>query len=452
MYRIVHSRKTHQRIRRSLQLAALDELLPDRQVEALCRQRGHRWRNRKLPPGPTVRSLVFRGLHPDHSIAGMLADLAGRWEGDTTAPTDSAWCQARSRLPEGVLTDLILLRARQCRRRFGRPYCWHDRWVFRIDGSTVSMPDEPTLAETFGYADNNHGPSRFPLARITFVELAGLNVIWNYRLGAYRCSEETQLQQMWSSLPAGCMCLLDRKFCSFYLLAKFRQRGIGVVTPLHASRDPHALIRRGCPLGPDDWLVPLDLASPMRRQYADPSLPRLLWVRLLRVRFWRGRRHHTLWLVATLIDPDPYPAAELAQLYRSRWDIEPRIGALKTTLEMDVLRGKSPDAVRREVAAIILGHNLVWTLMHEAAQTHQTPAADLSFAGAVKTVLAFSPALQAAGPKRRRELRQRLLCHIAHQTNHHPFGRVEPRQIKRCTAHYPFLHEPRRKARLKCLS
>jgi hypothetical protein len=452
MHRIVHSRKAHQRIRRSLQLAALGELLPDREIEALCRQRGHSWRNRKLPPGPTVRSMVFRGLHPDHSIAGLLADLAGQWEGDPPAPTDSAWCQARARLPEAVVTDLIRLRARSCRRRFGRPYRWQGRWVFRIDGSTVSMPDEPTLAQTFGYSDNNHGPSRFPLARITFIELAGLNVIWDYRLGEYRCSEEAQLQQMWLSLPAGCLCLLDRKFCSFYLLAKFRQRGIGVVTPLHASRDPLVLIRRGCLLGPDDWLVPFDLAAPMRRQYADPSLPQRLWVRLLRVRFRRGRHLHTLWLVANLVEPGLYPAHELAELYRTRWDIEPRIGSLKTTLEMAVLRGKSPGAVRREVAAIILGHNLVWTLMHEAAAAHDVPADRISFAGAVKAVLAFSPVLRAAGPQRRRELRQRLLSHIARHTNHHPLGRVEPRLLKRRTAHYPFLHEPRWKARLRCLS
>jgi hypothetical protein len=452
MYGIVHSPKTHQRIRRSLQLPALDELLPDREVEALCRKRGHRWRKRKLPPGPTVRSLVFRGLHPDHSIAGMLADLAGRLGPDTPAPTDSAWCQARSRPPEGVLTELTARRARACRRRFGWPFRWHGRWVFRIDGSTVSMPDEPALAKAFGYADSRHGPSRFPVARITFLELAGLNVIWDYRLGPYRCSEETQLQQLWRSLPAGCMCLLDRKFCSFYLLAKFRKRHIGVVTPLHASRDPRGLIRRGCPLGRQEWLVPLDLCPHLRRHYADPSLPQLLWVRLLRVTFWRGSRLKTLWLVATPMDPGQYPAAELAELYRTRWGIEPRIGALKTTLEMDVLRGKSPGAVRREVGAIILGHNLVWTLMHEAAQTHQTPVEDISFAGAVKTILAFSPALQQAGPRLRRRLHQRMLCHTARLTNHHPFGRVEPRLLKRHTAHYPFLHEPRWKARLKCLS
>jgi hypothetical protein len=452
MYRIVHSRRTHQRIRRSLQLASLDVLLPDRQVEALCRRQGHRWRNRKLPPGPTLRSLVFRGLHPDHSIAGTLADLAGQWEAAAGVPTDSAWCQARLRLPLSVLTELIARQAKACRRRFGQPHLWHGRWVFRIDGSTLSMPDQPALAWAFGYADNNHGPSRLPIGRITFVELAGLNVIWNYCLDEYRCSEEAQLRQIWASLPPGCICLLDRKFCSFYLLAKFRQRGIGVITPLHQARDPRNLILAGCTLGKNDWLVPLELDSHLRRQYADASLPEQLWVRLIRVPFQHGQRSKVLWLVSTLVEPSQYSADQLAQLYRDRWAIETRIGSLKTTLEMALLRGKSPQAVHREVAAIILGHNLVWTLMHQAAQTCETPIADISFAGAVKTVLAFSPALCYTTPQRRQELRQNMLRHIARQTNHHPFGRAEPRCLKRNPVRYPYLHEPRWKARLKCLS
>ena len=39
---------------------------------------GHIWRDRQLPPGPTVRSMVYRGLHPDHSIAAVLRDCAPR--------------------------------------------------------------------------------------------------------------------------------------------------------------------------------------------------------------------------------------------------------------------------------------------------------------------------------------------------------------------------------------
>ncbi len=452
MYRIVRRVESHQRIRRSLQLAAMDKLLPDREVEDLCLELGHDWRRRKLPPGPTVRSMVFRGLHPDHSIGGMLADLAGLLGPGVPAPTDAAWCQARSRLPEGVLTRLIFRRAVQCRRRFGRGYRWHGRWVFRIDGTTVSMPDEPSLVEAFGYANTRHGLSRFPVARITFIELAGLNVIWGYRLDDYHCAEESQLHDMWHILPAGCICLLDRKFCSFYNLAKLRRRQIGVITPLHQRRDPRRLMALGRPIGEDEWLVPLDLAPQLRRRYADPGLPQRLWVRLIRVSFRTGCRPRTLWLVTTLMNSRRYRRTHVAGLYRARWGVETRIGSLKTTLEMNVLRSKGPAAVRREVASIILGHNLVWLLVHEAAQATDTPAQDISFAGAVKTVLAFSFSLGRCTGAARRRLHQRMLLHIASQTNHHPFGRVEPRLIKREVARYAYLREPRWKARQKCLS
>lgn len=450
MYRIVASPHPAKAFRKSVQLAALAKLLPDEAIEAVCRQVRHTWRERQFPPGVTVRSMIYRGLHPDHSIAAMLADLSALSGPEAAIPTDSAWCQARSRLPESVLTRLIGQEACRCRRLFGPQHRWHHRQVFRIDGSTVSMPDTPSLVKAFGYTDGRHGRSRFPVARVTFIELAGLDIIWDYRLDRYKCSEEAQLYDMWETLPYGCICLLDRKFCSFYNLAKLRQRRIDVITPLHQRRDPAKLIKQGRPCGKNQWLVPLELNAQSRRQYHDPSLPKVLWVRLIRVALWGGKHR---WLVTTLLDTVEYPRQQIIQEYRVRWGVETRIGSLKTTLEMNVLRGKSPNAVRREVASIVLGHNLVWRRIHEAAAVTQTPAQDISFAGAVKAVLAFSAAiLLAPAPASAEHLEAKLLQHIARHTNHHPFGRVEPRRVKRHTVRYPYLQEPRWKARLKCLS
>ncbi len=74
------------------------------------------------------------------------------------------------------------------------------------------------------------------------------------------------------------------------------------------------------------------------------------------------------------------------------------------------------------------------------------------FPGAVKTILAFSPALHHATPAARAQVYTQMLRHIARLTNAHPFDRVEPRLIKRELARYAYLREPRWKARLKCLS
>ncbi len=315
------------------------------------------------------------------------------------------------------------------------------------------MPDTSPLAEAFGYSKSNHGPSRFPVARLSLIELAGLNVVWDYRMDEYRCSEQAQLYAMWDSLPDGCICLMDRKYCSFYILAKLVARGIGVVVPLHQARDPQTLIAAGRPLGKDQWCVTLRLAPHMRKTYGDPSLPETLTVRLLRVRRRGNRGSEVLWLVAAgLPDRRMYPAKALAVLHRTRWEIETRIGSLKTTLEMHVLRSKSPVAARLEAASTILGHNLTWLLIHAAAERTDTPAATISFAGAVKTLLAFAPTLRSACRRDRHRIYHAMLEHIARQTNHHPPDRVEPRRIKRNPARYPFLQEPRWKARLKCLS
>lgn len=452
MHPIVTTPESHQEFRRSISLAALAEYLTEDEVDQICRDLGHTWRDRQLPPAVTVRSSVHRALHGDHSIAAMLADLAAGGDPQAPVPTDSAWCQARSRLPVTVFRELIIRRAQDCQRRFGDAYTWNARPVFLVDGSTVSMPDEPALVEAFGYAPTKHGPSRFPVARVTFIELAGLEVIWDYRLDDYRTSEDEQFEEMWPSLPDGCICLIDKKFSSFRALAKLRQRHIGVITLLHQRRSPHKLIGQGHQRGPNEWTVYLDLAPQSRRKYDDPTLPQLLPVRLIRVRFRRGRRRHTLWVVTTLMDPVLYPSRQIAAGYHWRCDIEGRIGALKTTLEMNVLRSKKPGSARREVASIILGHNLVWMLIHEAAESSGVPAGDISFACAVKITVAFSKTLPLVAASQRPALREKMLKLIAAQVNHHPFDRVEPRKVKRDRCRYPYLKEPRDVARKKCLT
>jgi len=433
-------------------VAALNEYLSDTEIEALCRSLGHRWRQRTLGPGITVRSMVYRGLHPDRSIRATLLDLAAGDERLTRPPAGPSWCEARDRLPKALWPELIDASVARLDRLVGQQYLFRGRSVYIADGSTLSMPDTPSLVRTFGRAGNRHGRSRFPIARITFLTRWGAEAVTAYRLGRYRESEDVQFRALWDAIPGGSICLFDRHFTSFYNLAKLPQRGVDCLGPLNACRDPKRLISQGRRLGKNEWLVPLELSPQLRKKYNDPSLPERLWVRLLRVRFRCGCKKHTLWLVTTLTDTHLYPLKRLAELYRDRWGIETRIGSLKTTLQMSVLRSQTAAHVRSEVAAIVLGHNLVWTLIHQAAQETGTPAARISFTGTVQTVLAFSGALRYAAPVARAATYRRMLHAIARNVNPDRPGRVEPRLVKRDPVGYCFLMIPRDKARQKCLS
>jgi hypothetical protein len=447
MYLIDKSTEDQQTFSQRIPLAAFGAVLTDEEIETICRQLGHVWRERRLPPALTVRSMVYRSLHRNQSIKTLLADMAAA-EIECRAPTDAAWCQARSKLPAALWPELIQPSVQRLVDFVGQRFLSWGRPVFLLDGSTVSMPDEPELVETFGYANTKHGLSRFPVARITFLVRAGVQAVCDYKMGPYRTGEDAQFHQMWPALPKGAICLFDRKFCSFYNLAKLRQRRIAVICPLHQKRDPYQLIQAGQRIGANQWRVRLDLAPQLRKRYQDDSLPRYVQVRLIRVTFRRNGQRKHLWLVTTLLDPQRYSRASIIKRYRQRWEIETRIGSLKTTLQMNVLPSKKVENVSSEVAATVLAHNLVWMLIHQTAQQTQRPADRISFLGAVRTVLAFSLPLQTSNPAERRKIYTAMLHHIASQTNTYRPDRIEPRLIKRQIRKFGFLKVPRDQARL----
>ena len=309
------------------------------------------------------------------------------------------------------------------------------------------MPDEPQLVKTFGYADTKHGLSRFPVARITFLVRLGVQAVCSYEIGHYRTGEDAQFNRMWSKIPNHSICLFDKKFCSFYNLAKLQQRHISVVTPLHQKRKPYELIKGGKRIGRNQWIVYLQLAPQLRKRYNDKSLPLYLPVRLIRVKFRHNGKFRQMWLVTTLLDHMKYSSSSIVRLYRQRWEIETRIGSIKTTLQMKVLQSKNTKNVSHEIAATVLAHNLVWTVIHQASQQTGIAAERISFLGAVRTILAFSIRLQTEDICERHRVYTAMLYHIASQTNLYRPNRIEPRLVKRQTRSFGFLKIPRDKLR-----
>jgi hypothetical protein len=115
------------------------------------------------------------------------------------------------------------------------------------------------------------------------------------------------------------------------------------------------------------------------------KLPKSILVREVRrtVRLEDGRRI-TVTIVTTLLDPICYPADALIELRMRRWDVETNIAHLKTTMGPDVLRCKSEQGVRKELAVFCLVYNLVRVVMLQAAQCQKVNVHRISFADALK--------------------------------------------------------------------
>ena len=80
-----------------------------------------------------------------------------------------------------------------------------------------------------------------------------------------------------------------------------------------------------------------------------------------------GFRTRQITLVTTLLDAEVYRVADLADLYRQRWQVETSLAHLKTTRRMDVLHCKTVSGVLKELTAFAIVYNLVRMVMCQAA-------------------------------------------------------------------------------------
>src|SRR5437764_81665 len=116
-------------------------------------------------------------------------------------------------------------------------------------------------------------------------------------------------------------------------------------------------------------------------------MPATLEVRELRVTVDQpGFRVNELVLVTTMLDAKGDTKEELAGLFIERWDIELDFRTIKCPLQMDVLRCKTPEMVRKEIGMHLLAYNLIRGVMAKAAEDHGKGPRQLSFKGTLQTM------------------------------------------------------------------
>jgi hypothetical protein len=260
-------------------------------------------------------------------------------------------------------------------------------------------------------------------------------------------SELALLRQLWSIFQPGSIMLADRLMCAWTELVMLKQRDVDSVCRFTSHRK--ADFRRGKRLGKDDhivtWHKPTKPRSIDRQTYN--TLPESLTIRECRVPIAQpGFRVKVVVIATTLLDHVAYPPSELAKLYRARWNAELDLRSLKQTLQMDVLRCKTPELVRKELWTHILAYNLIRTIIAQAAHKHDVEPRSISFKGAIQTLEAFQPVIALQGEHdaaRRLSLYQILLDAIAtHRVADRP-DRYEPRVNKRHHRKFAYLRKPR---------
>jgi hypothetical protein len=361
----------------------------------------------------------------------------------------SAYCQARARLPDDLLTAALQASAQAATARVAPSTALQGRAVKMLDGTTLVLPDTPLNQAEYPQSKSQKPGCGFPLLNLLAVWDARGATIGDVELGNQHHSELRLLHQLAPRLAPQDIVVYDRALGHYVGCALLRARDLDLISRVHTRRIDW---RRGQRLGRNERLVT------WRKSRCQPpylttaewaALPDEITVRLIRVRVQqKGFRTRELQLVTTLLDAVAYPAAEIIEAYRRRWRLEMCLDDLKTTLDLDALRCQSPALVRRELLMLLTAHNLVRAVMAEAAATHAVPLDRLSFTGTLVTLRSFCAAhAQTARPHLRRLLWLEMLRIIAADQLPLRPGRWAPRAVKRRPKSYPRLNRPRHEYR-----
>jgi hypothetical protein len=436
----------------------LADSLPENTIRTILDQSDVVCRQRTLSPVVTTYLFLRQILHGNTAVS-HLRHISG------LDFTDSAYCQARQRLPVGFFYRLHQAVLTPCRRAADRDHAcrWHGHRIFGIEGSSFSMPDTEELRDEFGQPSGQQEGCGFPTAHLLVQFDLEHGFLQRALPAPWRTHDMKRAAVLHRDLSPGDVLVGDRAFCSYAHLAWCRQRQLHGLFRAHQrqiiSFRPHRRHAnsgkvgpedKGLPrsrwlkkLGPNDQLVeyfkPQDKPDWMTAQeYA--ALPESLTVREVRFRVRiPGRRSRVITIVTTLLDPKKYPAKELARLYEKRWLVEVNLRHLKVTLKMDVLRCTTFVGVIKELLMFVMVYNLVRRVRVEAGRRQGVEPNRISFVAALRWLKEARPGDELPRLK----------------VNPERAGRHEPRVKKRRPKQYGLMTKPRatlKKALLQQLS
>ena len=406
-----------------------------------------------FPPEVTVWLFLSQKLENktlDAIVAKLIALLASQGK-ETPSSNTAAYSQALSKLTEKLLSDLARNSAKNVEEEIPSAWLFQNRPLKLMDGTTVSMPDTADNQNAYPQPDSQAEGVGFPIARIVTVSSFSSGMVLDLALGAYAgklTGEHALLRQLLHNFEKGDIAIADSYYASFFLIAYFMMIGVDFIFPMHAGRNYD--FRTGVRIGKKDhtaeWLKPAKPEWMSQEEY--DSYPKKIVVRELEIEKKRkGYRTEKMILVTSFLDNKIVNKNELTVLYSYRWFVELDLRSIKETMNMDILKGKTPEMVRKEIWCCILAYNLIRKTMAQAAIVHNKNPRELSFTHAMNLINSFRD--QIIFSENNEFIFRILLQKIVQIKVGNRPDRREPRVVKRRPKAFPRMQKPRHQYKYK---
>ena len=358
-------------------LHAFGQLFTPARLKRAVAARGTPTRERILPLWLLLGLLIAWFWMPADKLPWLL-----RWvrPARKKLPSDPAVYQARGRLgwsPLRWLRKHVLCALAQ---PHSDPTAfYHHRRLVGIDGTTFTVADTPANERSFGRANNQHREGGYPLIRAAALCELGTHALIDWIARSYHKSEVELAHRLLRRVPAGSLLLVDRNFHSFDLWQAATTGGFDLL--VRVKKGPTFPIER--------VLADGSYLSRVRPRRGKKKADRAIVVRVI-LYSWTDAdaKEHQSRLLTSLLDATTEPAAELVELYHTRWEEELAFAEVKQQLSSRVTHIRAHDPLRAvaELEGLLLGHWVLrWVIVCAARRAGVAPVA-VSLVGALRVL------------------------------------------------------------------
>lgn len=417
-----------------------DKLLSD--LEALLPEH----RERLYPPAETLSMFLAQVMNADRSCQNVVNQSAAkRLVGNlpVCSTYTGGYCRARQRLPLSLMRELTQRISALVEEQVPEEWLWKNRKVKIVDGTTVTLPDTAANQSEYPQQGSQKEGLGFPIARVVGVTSLSSGMLINAAIGPYKGKggdERMLLRSIQDTFSAGDLVLADALYATYFFIADMQRKGVDILMEQNGSRRLKTDFRRGKKLGMRDHII--EITKPKRRPYWMSEVEYELAPATIMLREFKAKKKV---LVTTISSPTAALKAELALLYKSRWQVELDIRNIKETLGMNTLSCKTPDMALKEIWVYLLAYNLIRLLMAQSALIFDVLPRNFSFKHCLQLWTAIS---RSVGYLHSTQLNGLFHLMAQQQVGNRP-GRVEPRAVKRRPKAYALLTDPRGIARKK---
>jgi len=259
----------------------------------------------------------------------------------------SAYSQARIRLPEESLRTVF-----EDSKDFADiqyPNKWHGYRVFIADGTYLQMQDTEALRSKF----RNKKAGAYPRGLLEAIIEQGSGAIYDYELDSDSKSELELLSRMICTIPQGSLLLADDLYNCFAIFSLLKQRGVEIIVPGKRTRNYRVVET----IAEGDEIVELTKSNNSEWLHGKQIEDKKLLMR--RIEYENPQKEGEKSVIYTSLMDKTLSKTDIILKYECRWDIEISIREIKTIMDVNVVRAKSPEMAGKEVASSLIAYNYI---------------------------------------------------------------------------------------------